>query len=222
MLVPRRSRESAIARCPDHDDRPGGPQPAVTCPPRRPVLGAQGGTGSSGCRAASRPPAVRSGPPGRSSRRPGRDRQGRQRSVRPGRHAGARAANAATTMPGNPIWPGQRRSHPGISLTSASKKQTAAETGAPVAAASTTSAPPAGGVTSAPHRPAARGGSHLLDRFLQSPVDVLGIHVKLLGRLLLRPGHGVLDRVLDLAFPDHDEPGLARGDVVPELFGLRA
>ena len=61
---------------------------------------------------------------------------------------------------------------------------------------------------------------HLLDRFLQGLVDVLRVHVKLVGGLLLRPGHGVLDRVFDLALPDDDEPGLARVDEVTELFRL--
>ncbi len=35
----------------------------------------------------------------------------------------------------------------------------------------------------------------------------LRIHVQVLGCLLLRPGHRVLDRVLDLALADNDEPG---------------
>ncbi len=40
-------------------------------------------------------------------------------------------------------------------------------------------------------------GLHLLDRFLQGLAEVPRIHVKLPGCLLLRPGHRVLDRVVD-------------------------
>jgi hypothetical protein len=85
--------------------------------------------------------------------------------------------------------------------------------------------PPDAGLAAAPpvgcpghrcwRRPA---GLHVLDSFLQGLVDVLRAHVELFGGLLLRPGHGVLDRVFDLVLPNYDEPGLARVDEVAELF----
>ena len=50
-------------------------------------------------------------------------------------------------------------------------------------------------------------GYIFLDGFLQKAVDVLRVHVELLGRLLLRPGYGFLD------------PGTAPQDHVSHLTG---
>jgi uncharacterized hydrophobic protein (TIGR00271 family) len=68
----------------------------------------------------------------------------------------------------------------------------------------------------------ARDGArlHLPDGAFQGLVDVLGVHVELLGGLLLRPGHGLLDRGLDLALADHDQARLAGIDEVAQFLGL--
>lgn len=60
---------------------------------------------------------------------------------------------------------------------------------------------------------------HLPDGLLERPVDVLGVDVEFLGGLLLSPGHGLLDRVLDLALADDDQACLAGIDEVAQLLG---
>src|SRR5580693_8130889 len=70
--------------------------------------------------------------------------------------------------------------------------------------------------------PGPRDGLHVSDSFLQGTVDVLRADIKLLRGLPLRPGHGVLDRVLEFALPDNHETSLARVDKVTERFGVRA
>ncbi len=53
--------------------------------------------------------------------------------------------------------------------------------------------------------------------FSQGLVDVFRVHVMLFGGLLLRSGHGVLDRVFDFVLPDYDEPGRELTGVAQDL-----
>jgi hypothetical protein len=61
----------------------------------------------------------------------------------------------------------------------------------------------------------------LLHGLLQGLIEVLGVNAQVFRGLLLGPGHGLLDGVFDLAFPNHDQAGLAGVDELPEFFDLR-
>lgn len=63
----------------------------------------------------------------------------------------------------------------------------------------------------------ARPVLHLLHGLLQGPVDVLRVDAEFLGGLLLGPGHGVLDCLLDLGLTDDDEACVARIDEITEF-----
>src|SRR6266487_796974 len=74
--------------------------------------------------------------------------------------------------------------------------------------------------------PAGRPGGawlllHLLHGLLHGLVEVLGVNAEVLGGLLLVPGHGLLDGILDLVFTNDDEARLAGVDEITEFFGAR-
>ncbi len=86
-------------------------------------------------------------------------------------------------------------------------------------------APPGVAVREPAETAGSRSDSVQLDlphRFVQGTVDVLWVDVELPRLLLLCPGDGAVDRLLDLAFADDDERSLARIDEVAQLLRIRA